>query len=143
MDDSDDQVVEGSFHYDDGLDDDTMDDSLSTPIDYSQAHVRESAWYQMPNNTEMSSRNWLMVATGVFLVTYVSTALSNYALFQIEIGIQMTLTSISPVYALPVGSLVQGQKVTFRAFVGSVIAVLGIAVLCIYSDPEDLRDRRL
>lgn len=117
------------IEYDDDLED-PMDDGLPVHVSYGPA--LQSKWYQFPYAHEMSTYNWISVCFAVLCVTYTCTALNNFALFQISVGLQMTLTSISPIYALPVGYLIKRELVTMRAVCGSVISVFGIAFLCIF-----------
>jgi drug/metabolite transporter (DMT)-like permease len=39
------------------------------------------------------------------------------------------LSSVSPLFALPIGLLAFGERMTWRATVGAVVAVAGIAIL--------------
>lgn len=95
------------------------------------AHVpveRSAApWYMLPR--DMSRVSWAMTVVGVALVTFLTPALTNYALFQIALALALTLGSIGPLYALPLSWLLQKDKPSVRACGGSVLAVAGVAVL--------------
>ena len=66
---------------------------------------------------------------GVLFVTYISNSLSNFALLEIDVSICLTLTSIGPIYSLPVGYITKKDPITARSVVGSVLSVIGIFVL--------------
>ncbi len=88
-----------------------------------------SKWFEVPTPTEMSHRDWALVACGVLFVTYISNSLSNFALLEIDVSICLTLTSIGPIYSLPVGYITKKDPITARSVVGSVLSVIGIFVL--------------
>ena len=108
-------------------DHDISDDDDNTAV--GATFVEEKKWFQVP---DMSLRNWCFVASGVFCVTYVANSLSNFALLQTEMSVCLTLTSIGPIISLPVGYLIKKEPITFRAILGSVFAVGGIALLTLY-----------
>eukprot|EP00940_MAST-03C_sp_MAST-3C-sp2_P002753 g2753.t1 len=85
------------------------------------------AWLRIPD--EMSRKEWVQVAIGVLFVTVGCPALSNYALFEIPLGICLTLTSVGPLYALPLTYLVKGEPITWASAVASVMATGGVALL--------------
>lgn len=92
-------------------------------------------WYAIPF-TEMTRSSWLHVSAGVALVTFLSPTLSNYALFQITLALTLTLTSVGPLYALPLSywmvTASRRRLPSLRAMVGAVLAVAGIAVLAFW-----------
>jgi drug/metabolite transporter (DMT)-like permease len=102
------------------------------PVPASAAHVETSAaphpsvWYLMPSQTR---RQWLLVVFGVLLVTFTSPALGNYALFKISLGMSLTLSSVGPLYSIPLDHYVKGQAIGRKALVGAVLAVAGVAIL--------------
>jgi drug/metabolite transporter (DMT)-like permease len=87
-----------------------------------------TAWYALPRE-QMTRRNWLFVTGGVLLVTFAAPSLFNYSLFQIALALTLTLTSIGPIYSLPLGFLLQKEVPTWRAISGALLAVAGIVVL--------------
>lgn len=87
----------------------------------------QGPWYSLPRN--MTRMAWLKVSMGVGLVTFLTPALSNYALFQIALALALTLGSVGPLYALPLTWLLQHDRPTLRACLGGILAVAGIAVL--------------
>jgi drug/metabolite transporter (DMT)-like permease len=87
-------------------------------------------WFSLPLHS-MTRMAWIKVSMGVALVTFLTPALSNYALFQIALALALTLGSVGPLYALPLTWLLQHDKPTLRACLGGMLAVSGIVVLSI------------
>ena len=85
--------------------------------------------FSSPEGTTMSTREWSLIALGVLFVTVGCPALSNYALFKIELGICLTLTSIGPLYALPLTYISKGETVSLRSFLAALLSCGGVAVL--------------
>ena len=71
---------------------------------------------------------WRIVAFGAFLGTFLAMWLQQVALKYVPVGVAQTLLSSSPVFVLPIAALA-GEKVTWRAVIGVVIALAGIALL--------------
>ncbi len=88
-----------------------------------------SKWFEVPTASEMGPKDWALVAFGVLFVTYISNSLSNFALLEIDVSVCLTLTSIGPIFSLPVGYALKKDPITLRAVVGSVLSVVGIVVL--------------
>ena len=61
-----------------------------------------------------------------------SRALTNYAMFQIPLALLLTLESIGPLYSLPLALLMHKECPSFRASIGAVFAVTGIALLSLH-----------
>ena len=77
---------------------------------------------------------WLVFA--VFLTTFLASLLSNIALFKIDLFFVSTLGSLSPIWALLIGScrccrgLVGGrEQATWRDWLGAILAIVGVVVL--------------
>jgi hypothetical protein len=89
-------------------------------------------WYMLPT---MDMISWLKICMGVLLVTFICPALSNYALFQIALAMALTLTSITPIYALLLEWLIHGsvKKPTWRSLGGATLAVGGVVILGVLS----------
>lgn len=87
-------------------------------------------WYSLPRN--MPRRSWLHMALGVLLVTFLTPALSNFALFQIALALALTLGSVGPLYALPLTWWLQEDRPTLRACFGAALAVAGIVILSLW-----------
>jgi drug/metabolite transporter (DMT)-like permease len=79
--------------------------------------------------SNMSYKNWSMVSIGVMFVTVACPALSNWALFQLPLGICLCLTSTGPLYAIPISYFFKKEKITKRTIFGSILAIIGVVVL--------------
>jgi len=78
---------------------------------------------------KMNRKEWSLIALGVLFVTVGCPALSNYALFKIELGICLTLTSIGPLYALPLTYISKGESISMRSILAALLSCGGVAVL--------------
>ncbi|KAL3945067.1 MAG: hypothetical protein SGBAC_000858 [Bacillariaceae sp.] len=89
---------------------------------------KKQAWFQLPSKTV---RVWAQVCLGVVFVTFFCPALSNYALFQIPLAYALTLTSITPLYALffEWAFLGRSKRPTLRGLLGSSMAIGGVVWL--------------
>lgn len=75
----------------------------------------------------LTPREWAQVAAGVAFTTFLAPGLGNFALFRVtSLAVFSTLLCVGPIYSLPLGYLIKGERVTFRAVVGSVVAVVGV-----------------
>lgn len=83
-------------------------------------------WSQMP---KMGGKAWSAVAIGSLLGTFVCPYLGVLSLFKISFPVYATLSSLAPVYCLPLAWLMCNQRVTGRAIIGSVLAFLGVIPL--------------
>ena len=88
-------------------------------------------WYVFPQFADMTPHQWASVTVGVMFVTFLCPAMSNYALFQLPLGLCLTLTSLGPVYSLPILCVLWGEKSGVQGIVGSILAVGGIAIMCL------------
>lgn len=86
-------------------------------------------WLCFPSAEAMDRRAWMYVSCGVLLVTFLCPAMSQYALFELELGISITLNSIGPLYALPLTWLLKKERVSVRACLGVLLACGGIPLL--------------
>ena len=96
---------------------------------------QETAWYMLPNHMTRSA--WLYTVLGVALVTFLTPALTNFALFQVALALALTLGSVGPIYALPLSWLLQNDRPTIRASVGATLAVAGVTVLSFFGTTAD------
>ena len=93
----------------------------------SSQHIStETPWYALPS---LSRASWIRVTMGVLFVSFLTPALTNYAMFQIPLALLLTLESIGPLYSLPLAIVLQKECPSFRASIGAVLAVAGIALL--------------
>lgn len=84
-------------------------------------------WHELPH---MSARAWACVSAAVVLVTFLAVGLGNVALFRLPLGLFLTLQSLGPIYALPISFVLKREVATGRAWAGSALAVLGVALFC-------------
>lgn len=105
----------------------TASESLSL-VEEAEKKDSSSAWYRIPVHTR---KQWLLVTCGVLLVTFTCPALSNYALFKIPMGVSLTLTSVGPLYSMPLDWIVKRKVVHRVGVLGSIIAVAGVAILAL------------
>ncbi|CDM92545.1 DMT family transporter [Limnospira indica] len=68
----------------------------------------------------------IIVAT--FFGTYLGIWLQQTALKFTAAGIAQTLTSTSPLFVLPI-AIAMGETISFRAFLGALVAIFGVAML--------------
>jgi drug/metabolite transporter (DMT)-like permease len=75
-----------------------------------------------------SSRIWGLLLITVFLGTYLALWLQQVSLKYAAAGIAQTLFATSPLFVLPI-ALKMGERITFRAVSGVVVALVGVAML--------------
>ena len=84
---------------------------------------------ETPNETifpVLSKRSWVQILLGVSFTTFLAPGLGNYALFRVSsLAVFSTLMCVGPIYALPLGKMVNDEPITARAVIGSVVAILG------------------
>lgn len=87
---------------------------------------QETHWYDLPR---LSLSSWIKVTAGVAFVSFMHPALTNYAMFQIPLALLLSLESIGPLYSLPLALVMHKECPSFRASIGTMFAVTGIALL--------------
>lgn len=65
--------------------------------------------------------------SGPFLGVWLSLAAVQSA----KVGIASTLMALTPIFHLPIGKYILKEKITFQAIIGTIIAMVGIAVIFI------------
>lgn len=86
-------------------------------------------WYVFPQAGDMTPTQWGSVCLGILFVTFLCPALSNYSLFQIPLGLCLTLTSLGPLYSVPLVWIMTGERTGYLGMGGVVCAVLGIVLM--------------
>ena len=71
----------------------------------------------------------LFSAGGAFFGPFLGVWMSLVAVSLIETGIAATMNATTPVLIIPTVILVYREKVTFRAVLGAIVAVVGVALL--------------
>ncbi|MGE5251017.1 MAG: DMT family transporter [Bacteroidota bacterium] len=69
----------------------------------------------------------LMLAA--FVGPVVGVSLSLFAVQNAQVGVASTLTSLTPVFMLPISVLVFKERLNWQAVLGTLVAMLGVAVL--------------
>ena len=77
---------------------------------------------------QLSVRVIAAIFFAAFCGTYLGIWLQQTAIKLTAAGIALTLTNTSPLFVLPIAIWI-GEKVSWRAIVGVVIALCGVAVL--------------
>ena len=80
---------------------------------------------------DMKPRDWLQVTLGILFLTFATPALSNYSLLNIDMGACLTLTSLGPIFSLPLVYIMKNEQISLRACIGAFVSVIGIAVMYI------------
>jgi drug/metabolite transporter (DMT)-like permease len=71
---------------------------------------------------------WLALA-GSFFGPFLAVTLTVVAIQNTEVGIASTLTSLTPIFLLPVGYFFFKEKFGWPAIAGTLLAILGVALL--------------
>jgi drug/metabolite transporter (DMT)-like permease len=80
---------------------------------------------------KFSTTGLIVIAT--LLGTYAGVWLMNIGILNAPVGLAATLNSTSPIFILPLAAIFLQERVSARAVVGAVVAVIGIGVLMLQS----------
>jgi drug/metabolite transporter (DMT)-like permease len=69
------------------------------------------------------------ITAGALLGPVVGVGFSLYAISRTNLGVASTLMALSPVILLPASHFLFGEKITLRAISGTLLALLGAALL--------------
>jgi len=69
------------------------------------------------------------ILAGAFTGPFLGVTLSLYAIQNAEVGVASTLMALPPVLLLPIGHFVFGERIGWRAVVGTLVAIAGVALL--------------
>lgn len=72
---------------------------------------------------------FLYLLIGAIFGPLIGVSLSLFAIQNINIGIASTLIALPPVFLLPVGHFIFKEQITWRAIVGTIIAIAGVSLL--------------
>lgn len=81
-----------------------------------------------PETTTNQGKTFLILVATAFASTYLGIWLQQTALKYTPTGIATTLLATSPLFILPIAKI-RGEKISFRAILGVIIALVGIANL--------------
>ena len=76
----------------------------------------------------MTRRAWRNVVFGVVCVTFLTPLIYTWTMFVLPLSVAITLSSLAPIYSLPVG-VYHGERATRGAAAGAALAVGGVACL--------------
>lgn len=77
-----------------------------------------------------ASGKWRMLILGTFIGPFAGIWLSTFALQSTPVGITSILTSLNPIFLIPVSAWIFKEKISPRALVGTVITFAGLG--CIF-----------
>jgi drug/metabolite transporter (DMT)-like permease len=69
------------------------------------------------------------ILIGAFTGPFLGVTLSLFAIQNAEVGIASTLMALPPVLLLPIGRLVFGERIGWRAVFGTMVAITGVGLL--------------
>jgi drug/metabolite transporter (DMT)-like permease len=69
------------------------------------------------------------VASGAFVGPFLGIWFSYIAIENTRVGIATTIMATPPLLLLPLGAIFLSDRVTIRAFVGTVLAIVGVSIL--------------
>ncbi|HVO68527.1 MAG TPA: DMT family transporter, partial [Aggregatilineaceae bacterium] len=72
------------------------------------------------------------IAGGAFVGPFLGVWLSLIAVQHAPVGIATTLTSLMPIFLLPLGRIIFKERITGRALAGTILAIAGITVLFLH-----------
>jgi drug/metabolite transporter (DMT)-like permease len=78
-----------------------------------------------------NSRMLLFTSIGTILGPFLGIWLSLVAVQKTEVGIASTLISTAPIFLLPISKWVLKEKVSVRAVLGTLVAIVGVALIFI------------
>ena len=83
---------------------------------------------QERDESPMSSRAWAKVVFGVVMVTFLTPLITTWTMFVLPLAVAVTLSSLTPIWSLPVG-MYHGTPVTTKAAAGAALTCGGVICL--------------
>lgn len=74
-------------------------------------------------------RAFLATLSGTVCGPVLGVVLSLYAVSHVFIGIAITLTSLPPIFLLPIGHFIFGERITLRVITGTILSLFGVILL--------------
>jgi len=71
------------------------------------------------------------ILAGAFTGPFLGVTLSLFAIQNAEVGIASTLMALPPILLLPIGHFIFGERIGWRAILGTLVAITGVALLFI------------
>ena len=106
----------------------TYGESLTSEENHSDLN-----WFEFPR---MPRLDWVKIAVGVVFVTYTCPSLFNYALFRLKLGLCLTITSLGPIFAIPLVYIMKNERTSLRAIGGSALSFVGVAMLMLTENSD-------
>ena len=78
-----------------------------------------------------NSRLILRIAGGTVIGPFLGVWLSQIAVQRTYVGIASTLMAVTPIVVLPISKFYYKEKISYRAVIGTVIALVGVAIIFI------------
>lgn len=76
----------------------------------------------------MLQKDWLLLLAAIFIGTFIALWLQQIALKYANPAVAQTLIATSPLFMLGIYKL-KGQKLTRRAILGTISAVVGVSII--------------
>lgn len=89
----------------------------------------ESTSSRRPLLWGMSQKRVFYCALGVLAVTYICPTLTTYGLFHTPLAMLLTLSSLGPIYSLPLTAWLKNEPITWRAVISSFTAIGGVILV--------------
>ena len=90
-------------------------------------------WRTSSPRRSMDLRRWprtaVLILVGAVFGPVLGVWLSLVGIDHVEAGIAATLMSLSPLFILPFSARIEGDRITRRAVLGTILSVVGIAIL--------------
>jgi drug/metabolite transporter (DMT)-like permease len=100
----------------------------ATAVMWSFTIIRGQAGYTLRRITNQN-RTMLMVTGGAISGPFLGVWLSLVAIQLTQVGIASTLMALTPVILLPVGYFFFKEQLSWRAVIGTIVAIVGVATL--------------
>jgi drug/metabolite transporter (DMT)-like permease len=73
--------------------------------------------------------SWLPLLGGALTGPFLGIWLSLVAVQNTEVGVASTLMAVSPIFLLPIGRIVFGERIGVRSVAGTLAAIAGVGML--------------
>jgi drug/metabolite transporter (DMT)-like permease len=74
-------------------------------------------------------RGTAFMAAGAFMGPFLGVVLALTSLYFIEAGVSASITALSPLVAMLLAARFHGERLSWRAWVGAVVAIAGVVIL--------------
>ncbi len=84
---------------------------------------------QTVNKLKGDHKGTLLTMGGAFAGPFLGVSLSLFALQRVEVGVASTLTSLPPIFLLPISYFIFKERFGWGAIIGTILAMTGVAAL--------------